>query len=120
MLDEYPSQMTSVLVSLSSAGSDAVQLHSTSSSPYDDPWFVQRMASMLYRLQMSCDETHLSCGTAETRRFVVLAPAPRSVNVCTSERRMAFLFLDLAARAAPGPRANRRRGSESRRICASM
>jgi hypothetical protein len=38
--------MTSVLPSLNSSGSEAVQLHSTSSSPYEEPWLVQRKTSI--------------------------------------------------------------------------
>lgn len=49
------------------------------------------MTSMECRSQRDLLETHFSCGMALRRRCVVLAPLPRRVRDCTSERRTAFL-----------------------------
>lgn len=62
-----------------------------SPSSYSEPAFVQRIASMVYRLHTRFEgPMHMSCGIGETRREVVRWFA-RRVRDLTSERRMAFL-----------------------------
>src|SRR5437868_13986107 len=101
--------MTSVEPSLSSGGSDAVQDHSTSSAPYELPWFVQRITSTVCRAQTSGLETHLSCGMADTRRWLVCLLA-RSVRDCTSESRIASFGLAFAVMGTGVRRRPRRDG----------
>lgn len=103
--------MTSVLPSLNSSGREALQLHSMSSVPYEEPWFVQRMTSIWKRSHTAFEEMHLSWGTGATRREAVFAPLPRRVRVRTLERRIAFL--GWAARERKGRVSVRRRVSRS-------
>lgn len=62
-----------------------------SSSSYSEPAFVQRIASMVYKLHIRFEgPMHVSWGIGETRREVVGWFA-RRVRDLTLERRMAFL-----------------------------
>lgn len=81
-----PSHTTSVLPSLNSPGSSARHVHWTSSLPYSDPAFVQRMTSIVCRAQAE-PPTQVSCGMGGVRREVV-REAERRVRVFMLERRM--------------------------------
>ena len=57
---------------------------------YSEPSLVQRITSIVYRLQISFGPTQVSCWTGETRLELVFRPA-RSVSDSTLERRIASL-----------------------------
>ena len=88
-----------MLPNLNSSGREALQVHSTSAEPYDEPLFVQRMTSISYRPWADPPE-HVNCGIADTRRAVVIL-SPRRVRDLMLDKSTALLGL-LAAETCGG------------------